>query len=142
MRVPAILFALLASAAQVAPPDALVRARQAYNDHKYEEAIAAAIEARKLPGLADAATLISARAYLERYRDAPASSGDLIEARRLLKEIDPAKLSAREHVEFLVGVGEALYLENSLSAAAEFFSLALARAGTIDPDARELVFEW
>jgi hypothetical protein len=141
--VPAAFLALtVAAVAQTSSTDPLTRARHAYNEHRYEDAIAAAKEASKIPGQADAATLVVSRAMLERYRESVLNAGDLPEARRLLKGIDPAKLSVRDGVEFQVGLGEALYLENSFSAAAEFFSNALERSAALDPEAREMVFEW
>jgi hypothetical protein len=143
VQLPAILLALTVVLPQAPAPDPLTRARQAYNERRFEDAIAAAAEAGKNPGLAEAAALVTARAMLERYRDAPTpNESDLSEARRLLKELDPSRLSARDHVEFLVGFGEALYLERNLSAAEPFFSMALARVGVTDPEMRDLVFEW
>jgi hypothetical protein len=140
---PAILLGLVVALTQTPPPDALTRARQAYNERRFDEAIAAAAEAGKLAGLSDAASLVTARALLERYRDAAAPSDtDLAEARRLLKDIDRMKLSARDFIEHQVGLGEALYLENSYGAASEFFATALARVAVTEPDTRDLVFEW
>jgi hypothetical protein len=143
VQLPAVFLALTLALPQTAPADPLTRARQAYNERRFEEAIAAAAEAAKLAGLADAAALVTARALLERYRDAPApDDADLGEARRLLKDIDQTRLSARDQVELLVGLGEALYLENSFGAAEVFFSRALERVPVTDAETRERVFEW
>jgi hypothetical protein len=143
VHLPAILLALTIANPQAPSAEPLTRARQAYNERRFEEAISAAAEAAKTPGLADAARLVTARALLERYRDAAVpNETDLTEGRRLLKQIDPSKLSARDHVEFLVGFGEALYLEQSLAAAEHFFWMALARVGVTDAATRDLVFEW
>ncbi len=143
MQLPAAFLALAVALTQTPPSDPLTKARQAYNERRFDEAIAAAGEAAKVAGLSDAAALVNARALLERYREATVpNDADLAEARRLLKGIDPAKLSARDAVERLVGFGEALYLENSFGVAAEFFSTALERVGFTDGDARDLVFEW
>jgi hypothetical protein len=46
--------------------DALTRARQLYNQAQYDEAIAAATEARRVAAVADAAGVVLARAHLER----------------------------------------------------------------------------
>jgi hypothetical protein len=143
VQLPALLLAVLVALPQAPAADPLTRARQAYNERRFEDAISAAADAAKNPGLTDAAALVTARALLERYRDAPSpNEADLVEARRLLKSIDPSKLTARDHVEFLVGFGEALYLDRSLGAAEQFFSLALARVGVTDPETRDQVFEW
>jgi hypothetical protein len=138
----AFVVLTVAIVAQTPSTDPLSKARLAYNEHRYEDAIAAAKEASKIPGQAEAATLVMSRALLERYRESVLNAGDLAEARRLLKGIDPAKLSVRDGIEFEVGLGEALYLENSFSAAAEFFSNALERSAALDSEAREMVFEW
>ncbi|HYN06919.1 MAG TPA: hypothetical protein VES67_05980 [Vicinamibacterales bacterium] len=143
MQLAAILLGLVMAVAQTPPPDALTRARQAYNERRFEDAISAAAEAGKVAGRSDAARLVTARALLERYRDAAApNEADLVEARRLLKDIDRSKLAARDFIEHQVGLGEALYLENSYAAAAEFFATALARVALTEPETRDLVFEW
>src|SRR5581483_9614840 len=98
--------AALSSAAWAAD-DALARARQLYNDQQYEAAVNAAEQARLSPARADAADLVAARAYLERYRSSEASD-DLTNARIRLRRLDPAKFEPRERVEYLVGLGEAL----------------------------------
>jgi hypothetical protein len=143
VQLTAILLGLVLALGQTVPQDALTRARQAYNERRFEDAIAAAAEAGKLSGLSEAASLVTARALLERYRDAASpNDGDLARARRLLKEIDRSKLSARDFIEHQVGLGEALYLENSYGAAAEFFAMALARVELTEPETRDSVFEW
>ena len=135
----------LGAMAQVAPVDPLLKARQLYNEHRYDEAIEAATEARKLPTLANAAAVVFARASLERFRLTRVSD-DLTAARDALKEVEHAKLSPRDRVELLVGLGESLYLDGCLdgcySAAAQTFELALDRALDADLTARALIFEW
>src|SRR2546429_96704 len=64
--------------------DPLTRARQLYNERKWEAAVAAADQARSDPARVDAADLIAARAYLERYRDS-AGAADLGSARERLR---------------------------------------------------------
>jgi hypothetical protein len=60
-----------------------------------------------------------------------------------LKQVVPDRLAPRDRVEFLVGLGESLYLDGCtgcFGAAAEMFQIALARS---DAGAdRESVFEW
>jgi len=121
--------------------DQLARARQLYNARQFDQAIAAATEARKLPKTADAAAVVLARALLERHRQASAPE-DLAAARDALKQTDVSKLSARDHVEHEIGLGESLYFEGHYSAAAETFELALSSRDSPDGDARDRLFEW
>jgi hypothetical protein len=146
---------LLAAAAAVALPaalaaqkpaaDPLARARQLYNEEKMDAAIRAAQDARRVPASANAASVVLARAYLERYARTSVVS-DLAEARNALKQVDEARLPPRDQVEFLVGLGLAFYLERChdacYAAAAEQFEQALSRADALDPLTREALFEW
>src|SRR5438132_14261181 len=84
-----------------AADDPLARARLLYNQHQYEAAVNAAEQARLTPARADAADLIAARAYLERFR-ASSTPGDLVNARERLRRIDPQRFPARERAEFIV----------------------------------------
>jgi hypothetical protein len=126
-----------------AQPDALTRARAAYNAGKYDTAIAAAKEALKTPDLANAGAVVLGRAYLERYRQT-STPEDLSEARFALQLVIPDRLAPQDHVEFLIGLGLSLYrdgcTDGCYSAAAEMFGLALSR--TDDHPGREQVFEW
>src|ERR1700682_2709787 len=65
----------------------LVHARSLYNQRQFEAAVSAAEEARLIPGRADSADLIAARAYLERYRETQAAD-DLANARDRLRRLD------------------------------------------------------
>jgi hypothetical protein len=128
---------------QAPAPDALGRARLAYNAGKFDEAIVAARDALKTPALANAAGVVLGRASLERYRQS-SNRTDLDDARTALLGVAPGQLAPRDHVEYLVGLGLSLYLDGCtdgcFSAAAELFDRALARA---EPGAdRERVFEW
>ena len=134
---------LVGTLAQAQPPDALTRARLAYNSGKYDAAITAATDAMKTASQASVAAMILGRAHLERYRASRVES-DLVDARTALRQVVPDQLSARDRVEYLVGLGESLYLDGCtpgcFSAAAEMFALALARS---EPGTdREVVFEW
>lgn len=144
MRIFALLLIVAVSAGQAPPPaDLLAQARQRYNAREYDDAIRLADEARSDPALADAAAVVVARARLERFRQT-SEPEDLNAARDALVSVDASKLSPRDHVEYLVGQGEALYLSEPprYSAAAEFFETALVRAGSGDLAEREMIFEW
>jgi tetratricopeptide (TPR) repeat protein len=121
--------------------DALTRARQLYNQAQYDEAIAAATEARRVAAVADAAGVVLARAHLERYRQS-SDAADLTAAHEALGRVDAAKLNARDRVELTLGLGESLYFDDRFGAAAEMFEVALARIDPAGPDAREQVFDW
>lgn len=124
--------------------DDLVRARQLYNRQQYDAAIAAAIEARLATDVVDAATLVMARAHLERFRQS-GDAADLTTARDALQQIQPSKLVPAERVEFLIGLGESLYFDDRAGAASEQFDLALAGIDANEPknrDAREMVLDW
>src|SRR6188768_2224469 len=97
-----VFVLLMLPVAAVADDDPLVRARLLYNERKFEAAVSAAEQARLIPARADAADLVAARAYLERYRDS-AASDDLTNARERLRRIVPAKFEPRERVEYIVG---------------------------------------
>ncbi|MCC6992683.1 MAG: hypothetical protein IT181_27005, partial [Acidobacteria bacterium] len=69
VRPPAVVVAiLLASVSLGATQEDLARARLFFNDGKFDQAIEAAELARKTPETADAASIVLARALLERYR--------------------------------------------------------------------------
>jgi hypothetical protein len=123
------------------PPSPLSRARHLYNEHHYDAAIAAAEEARSAPDRADGADLIAARAYLERFRDS-AESEDLRNARARLKRINANHLSADERFELIVGLGEALYFDESPGAAADVFELVVSKKEGLELGAHERVLDW
>ena len=139
--------ALAAAPDDKADKDPVARARTLYNQRHFDAAITASDQARTVPARADSSDLIAARAYLERFRESEAPA-DLTNARERLRRLDPQRLGARERVEFLVGVGEALYFDGSYGAAADLFNSLLApgaqgpTAGGLPPDARERVLDW
>lgn len=139
----ACLLAALPSAAWAQPKqiDAVTKARELYNLQQYDEAIAVAEKAGTNPATADAARLVGARARLERFRES-ADPRDLALARDALREIRPDALSPRERVELLVGLGEALYLDNMFGPAAELFESALQQAGLESVTLRDRVLDW
>ena len=134
--------------AQAPLKDPLERARTFYNAADFDQAIAAATEARHVPNLANAASVVLARAHLERFRAASVRGEqkpvDLTTAREELKLVDDAKLAARDHVEYLTGLGESLYLDDPplYGAAAAVFERALVGADAAGADQRESLFEW
>jgi hypothetical protein len=129
----ALLAAAVLSTEAASPKDVLLRARQLYNLQQFDAAIMAAGQARQAPDVADAATLVGARARLERFR----RGGDQSDF-----EIDPARLSARDRVELNVGLGVSLYLDERAGAAAEQFELGLAQIDALGPGARDSILDW
>jgi hypothetical protein len=140
-------LSVLASLAQTDVPDWLSQARQYYNDQQYEEAIEVATLATQDPALASSAAVIVARAHLERYRIATETT-DLTAAREALKRVDASELSPRDDVEFTIGLGESIFLDDQYalddrySTAAELFGQALGRADLLDPQGRDRLFDW
>jgi hypothetical protein len=139
-RWPIVIAALVCLGAGEAQ-DAIVRARQLYNRGQYDAAIAAAIDARRRPEQADAAGVVLARAYLERYRQGTVAA-DLGAAREILKAIEPGRLIPRDRGEWVVGLGELLYFDGEYGAAAELFDAAMGYVGTSDAESRERVTYW
>lgn len=134
-----VVAALPAGAADQADP--LAEARSLYNQRNFEAAVSAAERARLILTNADRADLIAARAYLERFRERDAAD-DLTNARLRLARLDPRRFTPRERIEFIVGLGEALYLDQSYGAAANLFASALDAVDGPTPDARERVLDW
>lgn len=123
------------------PKDPLERARVFYNDRQFQEAVVAAEEAAQVPARADSADLIAARAYLERYRES-ASPDDLTSARDRLRRLNPERFSPTEQVEFVVGLGEALFFDGAPGAAAAIFGSVLAGPDVLSPSARDGLLDW
>ncbi len=141
MRRSGLLFVVMIASIGATPQDALSRARQLYNERKYDAAIEAAATARRSPVTADAAALVLARAYLERFRVAP-DAADLAAARRELQLVRAEALAPSDRVELIIALGEALYLEDHAGAAAEQFEIALGRVGDRNVAVRERVLDW
>jgi len=135
-------LALCAVAASTfAADDPLAKARQLYNQRDFVAAVSAAEQARTIPSRADAADLIAARAYLERFRDSGAPD-DLTNARDRLRRLDPDRFVARERTEYIVGLGETLYFDGAYGAAANVFDSVLHSAELMTSEARENVLDW
>jgi hypothetical protein len=143
LRRAALLLACMTVALSAAAADdrtPLARARILYNQGDFDGAIAAADEARRTADRSDSADLIAARALLERYR-ASSRADDLGEARDRLRRIAAHRFTGRERVEFVVGLGEALYFDRLPGAAAVVFDSVLENPDAM-MDGRERVLDW
>ena len=137
------LFICAPNASSAQPSTAradLARARAAYNARNFDEAIAAATTARRVPETTDAAAIVLGRAHLERYRER-ADPADLSAAREILGTVRTMGLEERDRMELLLAFGEALFLEDEFGAAAEVFASGINRSA-IDPYLREAMLEW
>lgn len=121
--------------------DALTRARQAYNLQQFDQAVTLASAARQTPALANSASLVLARALLERFRRG-GDVADVATARQALLSVDPARLVADEASELHLGMAELVFVDGQYGAAAELFEVALDRAGFVAAGQREHVLEW
>jgi hypothetical protein len=135
------ILLVMTSTAGAAEHPALAQARALHNAADYDAAISAAAVARAVPAWADAAALVGARSYLERYR-LRLDPADLIAAREALTAIHPTALSPRDHLDLLVGYGQALYLGGTFGAAAELFDTALSRSSILSARDRLLLLDW
>ncbi len=133
-------FIAIASLA-ASPKETLSRARALYNSAQYDAAIDAARDAGTTPELSDAAQLVLARAYLERFRRS-ADENDRQAARDALKQVHAAELSADDRVELTIALGESLYFDGQAGAAAEQFELALSHADRKQVARRERLLDW
>jgi hypothetical protein len=132
---------IAAPAAAAAADDPRVRARLVYNERQITAAVSAAEEARLTPARADAADLIAARAYLERFRDS-AASDDLTNARERFRRIVPVRFDPRERIEYIVGLGETLFFDAAYGAAATIFDSVLKSGASLSAEGRERVLDW
>jgi hypothetical protein len=141
MRQVSLLLLVMLVSLGAGPQDDLLRARQLYNQQLYNLAIDSATAARRVPELADTATLVVARSLLERYRR-ESDSADLSTAKAELQQIKPAGLAAVDRVELVIALGELLYLDDQPGAAAEEFERALDSLDPKNTVARERVLDW
>ena len=119
----------------------LARARSAYNERQFDAAIEAALVAQKAPPTMDAATVVLARSYLERYRER-ANPEDLSAARLALGTVRVSVLDTRDHLDFLMALGEALFFEDDYGAAAHLFESGLDAAIAQGPTTGEAMLDW
>jgi hypothetical protein len=131
---------VLPASAQTAQWD-LARARTAYNERRFDEAVIAATAARQASETADTGTIVLARALLERYRER-ADPSDLSAAREVLGTVRTVALEERDQLELLLAFGEALFLEDDFGAAAEVLESGLNRASIAAPEIAEAMLEW
>jgi hypothetical protein len=119
----------------------LARARSAYNQQQFDDAIQAALTAQKVGATADAATVVLSRSYLERYRQR-ANPADLAAARAQLGTVRVANLDARDHVDFMMALGEALFFEDDFGAAAAMFESGIDVAFAQGQATGEAMLDW
>lgn len=119
----------------------LAMARAAYNQRQFDEAISAALVAQKFSATADAATVVLGRAHLERYRQR-ANPEDLAAARVALGTVRVTNLDTRDHVDFLMALGEALFFEDEFGAAAALFESGIDSAIAQGPGTGEAMLDW
>lgn len=120
----------------------LERARMLYNSGHFAESIAAATSAKSRPAAGPSATLIIARSRLERFRTL-GDPKELAAARAELVSLNPRTLAPQEAIEWQIGVGTALYLENQVGPATEMFTSVLPAArGRLTPVEFEKLLEW
>ena len=136
----ALVILLSATSASAQRPE-LARARLAYNEQRFDDAVEAALVAQKVPAITDAATVVLSRAYLERYRQR-ANPADLAAARSQLGNVRVANLDTRDHVDFLMALGETLFFEENYGAAAGMFESGLDGAIAQGPSTGEAMLDW
>jgi hypothetical protein len=139
--------AICLAAAVMFPPavvegQTLAKARELYNLGRYEAAIEAATAALAAePDGRHAALVVLGRSELERFRQT-ADPADLSKARESLREVDASRLDARDRVELLVGLGQALFLDDLFLSAADLLESALPGAPVLGASARDQLLDW
>ncbi len=118
----------------------LEAARQLYNQGRFDQVIETAPRLRATTA-PDGANLLLGRSYLERFRKTR-DDADLAAAREALNAVRPASLLPRDRTDYLVGLGELLYLQESFGPAVEMFRVALDSGNNLGPGAAERVFDW
>ncbi len=144
LRAPMVVVALLAVMFPVmllASRSDLARARALYNERQFDQAIEAARLAGESPETRDAAAVVLARALLERYRER-VDPADLGAAREALGSVRAMLLEERERVEYLLALGQALFLEDEFGAAAAVFESGVEMARTADPELGDAMVDW
>jgi hypothetical protein len=136
-----LLLLLAAWPVAAAEHPALAQARVLYNAADYDAAIAAASAALADPPSVGPATLVRARAHLERYR-ITLDPADLASARTALGMIHAAGLTPRDYLDLLIGMGQALYLGETFGAAAELFDVALSRRSSLSERDGLALLDW
>jgi tetratricopeptide (TPR) repeat protein len=135
------LMVTFATAVSAWAADPIAEARRLYNLGQYDSALKLAHEALAMPGRSDEARVVLGRIHLERYRQS-AKPADLAAAREALRTLDPRILDPRERVELLIGLAEALYLEERYGGAADLFESVMERSEDLGSNAHERVLDW
>lgn len=138
LSVAVVLVLAVPAAAQRAD---LAKARSLYNQRQFDAAIEAAVVAQKAQSTADAASVVLARSHLERYRER-ANPDDLSAARTALGTVRVSNLDARDNVDFLMALGEALFFEDDYGAAATLFESGIDRAIAHGAETGEAMLDW
>jgi hypothetical protein len=141
VRVASALAVFLLLPVTVVAQDQLTEARRLYNTHQYEEAERAARAALGQARTANSARVVLARILLERYRQS-SSEPQLVEARDALRAVNPTPLDSRERVELMLGLGQALFLEDRFAAAADVFEPILESAVTLGAAPHDRALDW
>ncbi len=141
MRLLAAFVIVGLSGTLVAAADPLAEARRLYNLGQYENAAKLAREAIKLNSTTESARLVLGRIYLERYRQS-AEPEDLAQAREALTMVNTQGLDRRERGEWVIGRGEALYLDDFFGPAVELFERALDSTEPLGAGQRERLLDW
>ena len=137
-----LLLLFLCPALAAAAQSDLERARSLYNAGQFDASIAAAAVARHKASAAPSAALIDARARLERYRQ-KGDAEDLSAARAQLASLNPRALAPQEIIEWQIGLGTALFLEDQHGPAADMFTTVLPTAREKLPPAEfDKLLEW
>jgi hypothetical protein len=137
----AIVPLLLAAAPALASRADLARARALYNERQFDQAIEAALVARASPETRDAAEVVLARAHLERYRQR-VDPADLGSAREALGAVRVSQLDARDRLEYLLALGQALFLEDEFGGAAAVLSTGIDRARETEGSLGDAMLDW
>jgi tetratricopeptide (TPR) repeat protein len=141
MRLLATFLIVGLSGTLVSAADPLAEARRLYNLGQYENAAKLAREAIKLTSSAESARLVLGRIYLERYRQS-AEPDDLVQAREALTMVNTQGLDRKERGEWVIGRGEALYLDDRFGPAVELFERALDGTEPLGAGQRERLLDW
>jgi len=137
----AVASCLLAASALAEAASRTNDARKLYNQELYELAIKAATEARQSGDAVDEASLIFARAHLERFRQTR-DAHNLSQAQTALRAVDATRLSPVAQTEFTMALGQWLFLADKFRAAAELFDSTSASVDSLGPVARDRVLDW
>ena len=144
LAAPALVLLALASTAAAQPAsvvvaDPLAPARTHYNEGRFDAAIEAAQAVQGTVGAP--ATLIIGRAGLERFRTT-ADPAQLAAARTALSHVDAVRLSPRDRLDLVVGLGEALFFDEHYHAAADLFESILDEVAALGPAPRDQLLDW